>query len=98
MFMLLSEMPSYLKTEVGFSASLAGILCIFPYLALYLGTQLFAKVFTDLQSQRGWSVRSVRQAAMRVAFIGTPTCQIIGSFMPNKWATLVWLIASQVTL
>eukprot|EP01031_Cornospumella_fuschlensis_P039369 gene39369-47922_t len=42
-FTLLSEMPSYLTDSLDFSSSSAGILCVFPYIALFIATLMYGR-------------------------------------------------------
>jgi hypothetical protein len=52
-FMLLSEMPSYFKDELGFSLSTAGTLCIAPYGGMLLSTMVSGEVFKHCILKRG---------------------------------------------
>lgn len=48
-FTLLSEMPSFLTDELGFGLSSAGVMCVFPYLGLFITTLGFGKFFLYMQ-------------------------------------------------
>lgn len=56
-FTLLSELPTYLTEVLGFTLQSAGLLCVFPYLALLCSTLFFSRVFEYL-GNNGWEVTS----------------------------------------
>jgi uncharacterized membrane protein len=96
-FTLLSEMPSYLTDVLGFDLGSAGVLCVFPYLALFVSTLFFARLFDYLQRERGWKVDSVRKTAMFLMFIGSSTLLVICGFLPEKYAAYAFMILTQVS-
>ena len=53
-FTLLSEMPTYLTDVLGFNLESAGILCVFPYLALLISTLFFGRMFETLERDYQW--------------------------------------------
>jgi uncharacterized membrane protein len=95
-FTLLSEMPSYLTDVLGFDLGSAGVLCVFPYLALFVSTLFFARLFDYLQRECGWKVDSVRKTAMFLMFIGSSTLLVICGFLPEKYAAYAFMILTQV--
>lgn len=60
-FMILSELPSYLTDELGFDLESAGLLAIAPYAANFAGVLVFGNLFHGYQETKGWSNRDVRQ-------------------------------------
>lgn len=95
---LLSEMPSYLTDILGFNLQSAGILCVFPYLILFLSTMSFGTIFEYLQRERHWSTDNVRQVSQGIALIGSITGLIICGFMNDKYIAYAFMIVTQVSL
>lgn len=95
-FTLLSELPSFLTSQLGFSLSLAGELCIVPYACLYVATVGFGELFTHLQKQRGWQTRTVRQCAHMIAYVGAPVCLVIAGFVDQPYGSFAFLVLAQV--
>ena len=95
-FTLLSEMPSYLTDVLGFDLGSAGILSMFPYLALFISTLLFARGFDYLQREYGWEVNSVRVTAMFIAYMGSALGLIVCGFLDAKYAAYCFMILTQV--
>jgi hypothetical protein len=95
-FTLLSEMPSYLTDILGFDLGSAGILCVFPYAALFMSTLAFARGFDYLQRECDWPVDRVRKTAMLVAYMGSATGLLICGFLPGKYAAYTFMVLSQV--
>ena len=89
-------MPSYLTDILGFDLGSAGILCVFPYAALFVSTLSFARFFDFLQRDHDWSVDSVRKTAMFIAFIGSASVLLIAGFMTDKYAAYTFMIFTQV--
>jgi MFS family permease len=69
-YVMLTEIPSFLTDVLGYDLEDAGYLSVIPYIANFLSVMVFGWIFDYLQVNKGWSVRDVRQWAMRVAFIG----------------------------
>lgn len=98
-FTALSEMPSFLNDQLGFSLYTTGILCVFPYAALFASTLLFGKGFNHLQQQYGYSTDSVRQMAQFLSFGGSAFFLIIvGYLQDTRYACYIFLIISQAFL
>jgi ACS family sodium-dependent inorganic phosphate cotransporter len=95
-FTLLSEMPSYLTDILGFDLGSAGILCVFPYAALFMSTLAFARGFDYLQRECDWQVDRVRKTAMFISFMGSATGLLICGFLPDKYAAYTFMILTQV--
>ena len=95
-FTLLSEMPSYLTDILGFDLESAGILCVFPYAALFVSTLSFARLFDYLQREKQWQVKHVRRAAMFIAYMGSATGLVICGFLDDKYAAYTFMIITQV--
>lgn len=89
-------MPSYLTDVLGFDLESAGVLCIFPYIALFLCTLGFGYAFDYLQQQKNWKVRSIRMTAETIALAGSSLFLIICGFVDNKYAAYGFLILAQV--
>ncbi|RYG99618.1 MFS transporter [archaeon] len=97
-FTLLSEMPSFMSEELGFNISSAGVLCVFPYLALFLATIFFGKMFNYMQDNHGMSTDTVRQLAETISLVGASIGLIICGFLPNSYAAYAMLIVTQVSI
>jgi hypothetical protein len=91
-------MPSFFTDNLGFDLESAGILCVFPYLALFISSLSFGVGFEYLQNNYGWSVDNVRQVAQYIAYAGSTSGLIICSFMDNKYAAYVFMIMTQVQI
>lgn len=89
-------MPSFFTDILGFDLESAGILCVFPYLALFISSLTFGFAFEYLQNHRNWSVDNVRQWAEYICFVGSTGGLIICGFMENKYAAYVFMILTQV--
>ena len=79
-------MPSYLTDVLGFDLESAGILCVFPYLALFISALSFGGIFEYFQTHYGWSTDKVRKVAQVVAYVGSIGGLLICGFMDNKYA------------
>ena len=95
-FTLLSEMPSYLTDILGFDLGRAGLLCVFPYLALLFSTLLFARLFDYLQRERNWEVSRVRRVAMYVAYLGSGAGLVVCCFVQEKYTAYGFMVIAQV--
>lgn len=95
-FTLLSEMPSYLTDVLGFDLTSAGILCVFPYLTLFLANLGFGALFLYFQNDFGWSTDRVRQVAQWVCIFGSSMGLILCSFMEDKYVAYVFMILTQL--
>lgn len=91
-------MPSFFTDVLGFDLSSAGILCVFPYLALFFSSLGFGAIFEYLQNHCNWSVDQVRQWAEYIAFAGSTGGLIICGFMDNKYVAYVFMIITQVSV
>lgn len=95
-FTLMSEMPSYLTDILGFDLDSAGIYCIYPYLALFFSTLIFARVFDYLQRERAWSNNDVRVTAMFIALLGSGMGLVVCGFLDAKFAAYTFMVLTQV--
>ena len=89
-------MPSYLTDVLGFDLGSAGVLCVFPYLALFLATLASARLFDHLQRRHGWGVDRVRKTAMFVAYVCSAAVLVVCGFLPEKYAAYTFMILTQV--
>lgn len=89
-------MPTYLTDILGFDLHRAGILCVFPYLALFVSTLGFARGFDYLQKEKGWEVNKVRRVAMAVAYLGSGAGLVICCFLHDKYAAYGFMVITQV--
>lgn len=96
-FTLLSEMPSFLTDELGFNLSSAGVMCVFPYLALFLSTVVFGKLFNYLQDEYDVPTDTIRQMAEFISLIGASVGLLICGFLENSYAAYCMLIVTQVS-
>ena len=96
-FMLLSEMPSFLTSQLNFEIESAGLLCIAPYAALFVTTIGFGKLFDYLQEHRGWKTRTVRQVAQFIAFMGSGNILLLCGFMDDRYVAFGCLVVAQVS-
>ena len=90
-------MPSFFTDILGFDPESAGILCVFPYLALFFSSLAFGGIFEYFQIHRGWSTDRVRQVSQYIAFVGSGGGLIICGFMDNKYAAYTFVILTQVS-
>lgn len=91
-------MPSFLTDELGFDLESAGILCVFPYLALFFSSLSFGAIFEYMQWHHGWSINNVRQAAQWIAFLGSASGLVLCGFMGNSYAAYSFMILSQALM
>ena len=99
-FMLLSEMPSYLTSQLGFDIVTSGALCVVPYASLFCTTLGFGKLFDYLQHHKGWQVRTVRQVAQFIAVGGSAIVLLICGFVPDKFVYVCYgcMVVSQALI
>jgi len=97
-YTLLSEMPSYLTDVLGFDLQSAGILCIFPYITLFISTISYGYIFNYLQVKYLWTSNTVRIVAMLLTYVGSSIILVICAFQENKYAAYTFMIISQVRL
>eukprot|EP01034_Spumella_vulgaris_P021316 gene21316-27346_t len=93
-FTLLSEMPSYLTDVLGFNLESAGILSVFPFLALFISSLLFGKFFNYLQLHYGWKVRTVRHTAQYISIAGSSLSLLICAYLTDKYVAYCFMILS----
>lgn len=89
-------MPSFFTDNLGFDLESAGVLCVFPYLALFFSSLSFGLLFEYLQNQYDWSTDRVRQVAQFIAYAGSTSGLIICGFMDDKYVAYVFMIITQV--
>lgn len=81
--MLLTEMPTYLTSIVGFNLQKSGAVAVLPYLACFAGSVVFGAVADRLVKRHGWRVRSVRIAMAAVAEAVPALCIAGAGFFSN---------------
>lgn len=91
-------MPSFLNDNLGFDIQSAGILSVFPYMALFISSLGFGAIFEYLQRNHGWSVNKVRQVAQFISYAGSTSSLILCSFMENKYVAYFFMVLTQVAL
>jgi ACS family sodium-dependent inorganic phosphate cotransporter len=91
-------MPSYLTDVLGFDLTSAGILCVFPYMALFFSALGFGALFQYLQNDHDWSTDRVRQVAEFVSFLGAAGGLVLCSFMSDKYVAYTFMILAQLLL
>lgn len=97
-FTLLSEMPSYLTDVLDFDIQTAGVLCIFPYLALFISSIAFGKIFDYLQKVLGFEIATIRFTAQLIASAASSLLLIICGFCDKApYGAVVLMILSQAT-
>ena len=94
-FLLLSEMPSYLKDVLGYNLESSGLLSVIPYLVLFVFTLCFGYTYDYMQRAQGFSKRSIRQIAQFVAFgIGSVLLVTCG-FVSDPTAAFILMVLVQ---
>lgn len=94
LFMLLSEIPSFLTDSLGFDLEESGLLSVVPYFTNFCSVLLFAQVFENLQLNHGWSVRKVRQVAMQFCILGSGFSLVICGFVDNRYGAFAFMVLS----
>lgn len=79
-FTLTSEMPSYFSDVLGFNIMLSGVLCVFPYMALFGSALLFGRIFEHLQRSGAMSADTVRKTAQFIAYFCSGCTLVLCSF------------------
>ncbi len=71
-FTLLSEMPLFLQEQFNFNIQSAGVLCVFPYLALFISTLGFGMMFELLSEYYPnlWTTDRIRKSASFIGYGG----------------------------
>lgn len=92
----MSELPSYMTSQLGFSLTLAGELCIVPYAALFIATMGFGELFAHLQTHYDWETRTVRQVAQCIAFVGSSAALVVCSYIESPYGAFACLVIAQV--
>lgn len=94
-FLLLSEMPSYLKDVLGFSLSSSGMLSVIPYASLFIFTLSFGNYYNYLNSVRGWSNLRIRYISQFVASILGSLFLLICGFLDDRYIAFACLVVAQ---
>ena len=89
-------MPSFFTDALDFDLETAGILCVFPYAALFLATLAFGRLFDRLQHAHDWSVDAVRKTAMFLSFVCCATALVIAGYLNEQYAAYALIIITQV--
>ena len=97
-FTLMSEMPAFLSLALGFDLSKAGILCVFPYIALFCSAISFGWIFEHCQLEYGWTTDRVRRTAQLFAFVVSTIFLVICGFMQNKYVAYAFMIITQASV
>jgi ACS family hexuronate transporter-like MFS transporter len=79
-------LPSYLKTERGFTLKMIGYFAWIPFLAADIGS-VFGGWLSSFLIKRGWTVNRARKTAMAVCAFMMPA-GIVAVFTPNVWVAL----------
>lgn len=95
-FTLMSYMPSYLSQVLGFNIESSGILCVFPYIALFISALSFGAIFEYLHTDYNWSIDTIRKAAQTFAYLGSSVSLIICVFLGDKYAGYAFMIITQL--
>jgi MFS family permease len=94
-YTLMSEMPAFLSDALGFDLSKAGMLCIFPYVALALCSLSCGGIFEYLQNEHGVSTDTVRKSGNFIAFVVSSVFLVICGFMNDKYIAYIFMIITQ---
>ena len=97
-FMMLSEMPAYLSTELGFNVEASAILSVVPYIAMFITVVAFAASMEYLQFYQGLSAKWVRHIAMITAFGGASSCLLAASYTTDVTVAFSLVTLSQASL
>ena len=89
-------MPSFFTEVLSFNIGTAGLLCVFPYAALFLATLAFGRLFDRLQHAHDWSVDAVRKTAMFLSFVCCATALVIAGYLNEQYAAYALIIITQV--
>lgn len=95
---MLSETPSYLRLQLGFSIQNAGMLCVVPYFASLSGMLFGGKFFTTLEQTYKWNLHSVRTSAQFTAFLGAGSVLLICGYTTSPVVALAALAVCQFLL
>ena len=96
-FTLLSEMPSFFTDVLGFDLRSAGVLCIFPYLALYIAAIVSGLSFEYLEQKQGWSTSKVRFSAQFIAYFCSGVVLIMCGFTHSTMGAYGFMILTLVS-
>ena len=94
-FMLLSELPSYLQDQLGFSVSNAGVLSTIPFAFMFIVGSGMGQFLFNRQKYHGWSTVSVRLFAQTVGMIGPAIFMLLcayGQDQMGQWGTYVCIV------
>jgi ACS family sodium-dependent inorganic phosphate cotransporter-like MFS transporter 5 len=93
-YMLLTEMPTYLTTIVGFNLQKSGSIALLPYLACFGGSVVFGGIADSLVKKRGWRIKSARIAVAVVAEVVPALCIAAAGFFSSVPVIIALLTAS----
>ena len=93
-YMLLTEMPTFLTSVVGFNLQKSGAYALLPYLACFAGSVAFGAVGDTLVKRHGWRVKSVRVAVAVVAEVVPALCIAAAGFFSSAPLIITLLTAS----
>ncbi|KZS16615.1 Uncharacterized protein APZ42_017209 [Daphnia magna] len=92
-YMLITQLPIYMKTILHFDMKSNALLSALPYLVMWILSLLVAQ-FADLTARRGWATTNViRKTANTIAKLGPALCLLMVSFTGcDRLSTLVLLV------
>jgi MFS family permease len=92
-FSLLSELPSYLEGELGFSASTAGVLSTLPFALMFITATGMGQLLFSMQKYRGWSTKRVRRIAQTVGLVGPASCMLVCGYGGlGQWGSYCFIL------
>jgi MFS family permease len=91
-FLLMTEVPSFLSDQLGFSLSQSGFFSALPYVANFFSVIFFGALYNYFQVTWGWSNRRVRQNATQIAFFGTSVCMVACSYILTPAISVFFLV------
>jgi MFS family permease len=95
-FLLISEMPSFLVTQLGFSEGTSGLLSAIPFGFLFIVVVASSRFFDRAQTEYNWEISSIRQIAQISSFSGVSIFLIgCGFATSSPYLAFTFLVIAQ---
>jgi MFS family permease len=93
-YMLLTEMPTFLTSIVGFNLQKSGAYALLPYLACFAGSVAFGVIGDHMIKRFGWRIKSVRIAVAVVAEVVPALCIAAAGYSTSAPVIVALITAS----
>lgn len=94
LYMVLTELPTYLTDVLHYPLANAGFLSVLPYVLQLLATLLVGWIFHVVQDKYNYSTDAIRQTAQFVSFLGASLPLLLCGYVTNSDVAYVLMVIS----